>query len=324
MTILARAEPIARAIGSADFAVPDDAIEAALRRHVRKTFDVGDLAWREELAKAIGTRRLGLRRSLRRVFASSRNARDQSDVRAGYEGHWEQMGALERYVVGLDERTLCAVWQNRGMHLAPQALRQSHLLYLMRAIEVLTPRHVLDVGFGNGNIILVLAARFPGVAFNGVELTGSGLAIARAMQSQIALPPSFAERSPEPLQDLTAHRGVELSIGNARALPFPDRAFDLVYTRLALEQMEAIRRHALREIARVAGRAVVLLEPWRDFNLRDPGRAYIRRQGYFSARISDLTNYGLEVMFSTADLPQKVQFNSGPVVAMRVADTVAA
>ena len=119
-------------------------------------------------------------------------------------------------------------------------------------------------------------------------------------------------------RSIPPHRRVELMVGDARTLPFPDRAFDLVYTRLALEQMEQIREAALREIARLAARAVVLIEPWRDFNQRDPGRAYVRRMGYFAGHVADLRRLGFEVKLSTADIPQKVQFISGPVAAVRV------
>lgn len=40
--------------------------------------------------------------------------------------------------------------------------------------------------------------------------------------------------------------------------------------------------------------------------------------GYFRARTADLTRLGFRVVFANRDIPQKVQFNSGPVVALRV------
>lgn len=44
----------------------------------------------------------------------------------------------------------------------------------------------------------------------------------------------------------------------------------------------------------------------------------VRRMGYFRARTADLTRLGFRVVFANRDIPQKVQFNSGPVVALRV------
>ena len=48
---------------------------------------------------------------------------------------------------------------------------------------------------------------------------------------------------------------------NAIKLPFPDDAFDLVYTRHALEQMPEIYQSALDEIIRVSKKYIVLFEP---------------------------------------------------------------
>lgn len=301
----------------ADFAVPDNQIDAVLKPHIREEYDTGDLAWREHEERAISKRQLGRRRWLRRILTMGRNARNQADVRTGYETHWSQAESLEHYVSSLNDRTLAVHWRQRGMLVAPQVLRQTQMLYLMRAIEVLKPRTVLEVGFGNGNIILTLAARFPEVKFSGIELTESGVDIAQAVQKQAKLPVGLAENSPEKLLDLVAHQSAELRVGDAGALPFADRSIDLVYTRLALEQMEQIREVALKEICRVSARALWLLEPWRDYNQEDPGRAYIRRAGYFTGRVQDVEDIGFKVVQSTADIPQKIQFNAGLVVAIR-------
>jgi len=61
----------------------------------------------------------------------------------------------------------------------------------------------------------------------------------------------------------------------------------------------------------------VLVEPWRDFNHTDPGRTYIRRLGYFHGQARELEKYGFTPILVTDDLPQKVQFRVGPVVALR-------
>ncbi len=300
-----------------ELTVPDSEIEAVIARQARKVLDIRSPEWQQERLKEISTRKLGWRRLVRRWLSSGRNARQQGEVRSSYEQHWEHKDALTRYVVGLENRTLCVEWRDKGMHLQPQGLRHVHLLYLMRAIEKTGAKSVLEVGFGNGNLLLTLAARFPQVALNGVELTESGLAIAKDMQTSDVLPPEFIAASPAPLLDATAHRRVSLTTGDARSLPFADRSIDLVYTRLALEQMEAIRHKALSEVTRVAARTVVLIEPWRDFNSKEPARSYIHRQGYFAARVKDIEKYGFKVVLASEDIPQKVQFNAGPVIAFR-------
>jgi SAM-dependent methyltransferase len=300
-----------------DFQVPDAEVEALVARSLRQAFTDDEPEWRSIVERAIGTRSLGWRRWLKRLITQGRNARPQSDVRCAYEQHWNVKPTVEQYVASLDRRIVHARWRGRGMNLAPQALRQVHMLYVLRAIAVIGARRVLEVGCGNGNVILSMAACAPDVAFAGVDLTDAGIAAARAVQELPALPASLVAASPAPVRDVGAHRRIRLQTGDARRLPYPDRAFDLVYTRLALEQMEQIREQALAEIARVADRAVVLVEPWRDFNLADPGRAYVKRMGYFSARSVDLARFGFKVVLATDDVPQKVQFSSGPVVALR-------
>lgn len=311
------ARDVTKTLTAADFEVTDSAIDAVLSSHIRQVFDIADPVWKEHAANEISKRRLGVRHWLKRLLRRGRNAREQAEVQSGYETHWTLAASVEEYIADLNDRVLAVEWRNKGLLVAPQVLRQVHMLYLMRAIEVLKPRRVLEVGFGNGNIVLTLSARFPDVHFSGVELTSNGVAVAKAVQALAELPPSFIQSAPEPLLDVTAHRTAELQVGDASALPFPDNSFDLIYTRLALEQMEQIREKALKEIARVSNHAVVLIEPWKDYNLRSPGRDYIRRMGYFAARIADMKKFGFKVIMATQKIPQKVQFNVGPVIAVR-------
>jgi tRNA G46 methylase TrmB len=301
-----------------EFAVDDSLIGAILVPHIREEFDVRDPAWEKHRATHISRRTLGRRRWLRRMFRMGRNAIEQTDVRTTYENHWTLAESLEQYVEGLNGRSLAIEWRQRGLIASPQILRQVHILYIMNAIETIGAKTVLEVGCGNGNTILTLAARFPQVSFSGVELTPSGVEVAQAAQTLAELPPGIANNSPLPSLDLTAHRRVNLRVGDARALPYSDRSFDLVYTRLALEQMEQIREQALSEILRVADSTVILVEPWRDYNVSKHARAYIKRAGYFTGRIKHLERLGFRVVFETKDIPQKVQFNAGPVVAIRV------
>lgn len=312
---VARAE--AHALVAADVAVDDAAIDAVLSPHVRQRYALDDPAWRELESKSIGTRRLGVRRWVRRVLSMGRNARAQGEVRSGYESHWQLAPSVSAYVSSLDDRALAVRWRDRGMLLAPQAIRLVHLLYFLRVIDALRPRRVLEIGCGNGNIILTLATLYPEIEFAGLELTEAGIAAARQMQTLETLPAVMTANLPRAMHDPAAHRRVELKVGDARALPYAPRAFDLVLTRLALEQMEQIRHQALAETTRVADRAVALIEPWREFNRVDPGRAYVRRMGYFKGRTSALERLGFRLVLVTDDIPQKVQFSAGPAIAVR-------
>ena len=129
------------------------------------------------------------------------------------------------------------------------------------------------------------------------------------------LPPQLVDFAPEPLPAGDAHARLDIRQGSAAELPFPDEAFDLVFTVLALEQMEEIRDRALSEIARVAARHTVMIEPFRDWNEDGLRRDGIVSRDYFQARVADLAGFGLRPVYVTGDIPTKLQMGVGVVAA---------
>lgn len=171
------------------------------------------------------------------------------------------------------------------------------------------------MGSGNGMVLMMLAGGHPGIGFSGIELTQTGVDAAQRLQAQPALPQAIASFLPFPLADASAFRRVEFRQGNAVALPWPDGSFDLALTSLALEQMNQVKREALRELARVARRWVVMLEPFRDFNLTPEQQYHTRSNDYFAAAVADLPKYGLRPLHVFDDFPSKVNRGLGLVVA---------
>lgn len=120
----------------------------------------------------------------------------------------------------------------------------------MQTLESALPtrpvRRVLEVGIGEGHVSERVAAAFPGAELTGIDLPH----------------PTLAERWRD--------RDVNGVFADATQLPFAAGSFDLV---LAIEVLEHLPdpEGALREIARVAARDVVLsvpLEPlWRIGNM---------------------------------------------------------
>ncbi|MPZ44801.1 MAG: methyltransferase domain-containing protein [Betaproteobacteria bacterium] len=178
-------------------------------------------------------------------------------------------------------------------------------LVLVRLIERLQPRSVLEVGCGLGIHLILLACRFPQIAFTGVELTGEGHGAARKLQQLERLPEHLVAFAPEPLQDLTAFRRIDFRQGDATALTFPEASFDLVYTVLALEQMERVRERALAEVARVTHRHYFGIEPFRDVNDSGWERLYVLGRDYLRGRIADLPRHGLVPTLAFSDFPQE-------------------
>jgi hypothetical protein len=79
--------------------------------------------------------------------------------------------------------------------------------------------------------------------------------------------------------------------------------------------MNEVRRAALRELARVARKWVVMLEPFRDFNTTPERMYYTRSRDYLSAAVQDLESHGLRPVQVFADFPSKVTRGVGLVVA---------
>lgn len=113
-------------------------------------------------------------------------------------------------------------------------------------VATIRPRSILEVGVGEGEVLERMAQRFPEAVLKGIDLPDDALA---------------AEWQ---------RRSLDCEFGDATALRFEDRSFDLV---LGIEVLEHVPDpdRALREIARVAAQHVVLSVPrepiWRLGNM---------------------------------------------------------
>lgn len=285
--------------------VSDAETEALFAPFVHETLAPTDPKWREIVSgRGKGELLRWLKGRLRRLWSGA-PALTQDAVKDVYRRRWTRE-TLDTYQITRESKIVPCVWRNRAMMARALGTHRVQQLFLMRAISHLKPSSVLEVGCGNGLQLLPIAARFPEVRFTGAELTEAGVNAVKAVQQHDELPDEIRRFAPEPLVDMTAHRRIEMLQADARSLPFEDNAFDLVYTCLALEQMETIRDLALREIARVARRFVVMVEPFREYNDRGIRRTFIKASGYFAGRVSELPSYGLMPLFVTADWPHKV------------------
>jgi ubiquinone/menaquinone biosynthesis C-methylase UbiE len=279
-----------------------------------RAYDGGDPEWRTEIARR---KRKHLRLAARRLFMGwqPETRRDENTVRDEYERGWSAI-TYDRYSLA-PPKDGATPWEWRGerMFATDAGATRVRQLFLIRVLERVKPRTVLEVGCGNGINLLLLAGRFPQVAFTGLELTEAGHRAAVAFQAEPLLPPAMRDYTPEPLDDPTAFKRIRFVQGNAADMPFADSAFDLVYTTLALEQMERVREPALKEIARVANGHTFMIEPFRDVNVAFWPRLYVYRRNYFRGAIDDLRRWGLEPVLATADFPQEVFLKACAVLA---------
>jgi SAM-dependent methyltransferase len=210
-------------------------------------------------------------------------------------------------------------WRERRMLASDLGATRFRQLLLIRVIERVRPERVLEVGCGNGINLILLACRFPEVAFTGLELTEAGhQAAVRFQERHGVLPEAMQAYAPLPPRDPDAFRRIRFMQGNAADLPFPDRSFDLTYTVLALEQMERLRARALSEIARVSCGHTLMIEPFRDVNGGLWPRLNIARRDYFRGAIGDLRAYGLDPVLAFDDFPQECFLKACAVLSRTV------
>ena len=190
-------------------------------------------------------------------------------------------------------------------------------LRIMKLIEKIKPRSVLDVGCGNGERVLQLAFRYPEIQFTGLELTNGGTETAKSIQNLEQIPKVLINASPKPLVDLTAHKSINFVCASAKNIPFKDNCFDLVYTSLSLEQMELIREYALKEIFRVTNKYSSFYETFLDYNNKLPQLAYIYSEGYFKGSLKNLTNLGYKIVEVIEQIPQKTYMNAVFVIVKK-------
>ena len=281
-----------------------DEIADAFHPLVKSKAERRDPDWSQHIWKR---RRRILRTLFKRALGDqqSQYQRNTAAIEEEYDPVWSR--GYERYQLQPDVHHKPWTW--RGTHYWSSSIAATRFrqVILARVLERVKPKQVLEIGCGNGINLILLACRFPEIQFTGLELTAAGHEAALQFQeANESLPGPMQAFAPLPLSDLSAFRRIRFVRGSAADLPFPDGAFDLTMTILALEQMEQIRPQALSELARVTGRHALLFEPFREFN--NDFWLWLNRlkRGYFAGRIGDLARYKLEPEFALNDYPQEV------------------
>lgn len=243
-------------------------------------------------------------RKLLRMSGHKNRYRTEEYVAKAYGQKWQHRH--EKGEVKSRTTQIPVEFGNECFLVDPTVLRKLHTMRVAGVIEKLKPTRVLDVGCGNGERLLILSAIFPDVYFTGIDLTKEGIAIANSIKAAGKLPTSFNDLGPTSVNANTPiGKNVDFFCGSARQMPFEDDAFDLVYTSLALEQMNLIIDDVVSEIQRVSQRWALLYEAFSEFNRGLIQRTYIDVEEYFAMSIKSLEKQGWHKVSVDSGMPQK-------------------
>ena len=188
---------------------------------------------------------------------------------------------------------------------------------LTDVIEKTNSNTILEVGSGRGNNTMVLAMKNPNVRVTGLEYNQSGVQKSKSLLNDISDElVSCSDRIPAGTENATSQtqQRVKYVEGNAFDMDFEDNSFDLSFTCLVLEQMPHKYEEALSEMRRVTKNLVVFLEPFSESN-GFFGKAVLSRKDYFKSGYKKFTEHGLEPIQYIRNVPQKIRWGMGILIA---------
>jgi SAM-dependent methyltransferase len=254
---------------------------------------------------------------LKSDWLAPRINRDRAHVSGEYEAGWTPDNT--DYAAHTDANRAVFLVQGKPVFVNGWFIVKRYTDLILAAIDRLGATSVLEVGAGRGKNLALFALRRPDLELSGLELTSTGVANSLSLVDD--LPPQFlqvAGASLTPAEAKERLRRIRFHRGDAMDMPFADKSFDVSFTSLVLEQMPRDYPRVLQQMRRVTRKFCIFNEAFSEAN-GWRGRTHLKRVDYFRASVEEFARHGLEPIYFTTALPQKLTFRSGFLVA-RVMD----
>ncbi len=179
---------------------------------------------------------------------------------------------------------------------------------MINKIHEISPKNVLEVGSGNGINLKILSSNFNMINFKGIDYSIEGIKRSNELKKSLLKDNIFR---PLNINANLNSKNLDFIYANARSLPFSDKNFDLIFTILALEQMNNIVKEVLFEIKRCAARHIVLIEPFKELNNLGIKYLHHRANKYLDLDSNDFIDENYKLIEYKKKYPNKISLGVG-------------
>lgn len=238
--------------------------------------------------------------------------RSQSFTKERYNRIWDKTDLYDFYNPKSKNNCSIHLFKNKYF-LSSNSLTTRVQQYLMiDKINQLKPSNVLEVGCGQGFQLLLLSRLFHKTSFTGIDQSEVGINFANNFKNE-----TLDEILTKPLNYQFNERkenNLEYLIQDAKEIKIESNSVDLVFTNLALEQMDNIKFEVISEIKRLSRKYIILIEPFKDLN--DKGIKYLHHSAkrYFNLRYNDLEDKNFKIVEYQNSFPNLISLGYGMLV----------
>jgi len=183
---------------------------------------------------------------------------------------------------------------------------------IIKKIMEIRPKNILEVGSGNGINSFLIASCFKNIKITGIDFSNNGI----IKSNELLKTKKFDKNFYQPLKfkfNKKKINNLNFMKMNAKNLKFTNGSFDFIFTILALEQMNGIHLQVIKEIKRCAKKHIILIEPFKNLNLKGLSYLHHKSNDYLNLNYKDLECANFKINEYQYKYPNKISLNVGMV-----------